>query len=321
MSGNDEEMKKVLKNNSFPINSVDIEQGNTLLHLAAKRKNVKVVEFLLKQGADPLIKNNDGILPIHVAVEEDAIDVLQAFTDHDGKLLNVKINDKNENKGVSLLHWAIIGVSTNVSMKSIRFLVQKNPDCVNDLCYHKEQQGASVIHLAFEKFDNSSEGEKLKDKTPDDKKSKVIKSIVEKSESEAPKHLKDVTEIIKLFLENCSKEILITDGSGSVLHKLIQMGNLEAIKTIYTSRFENEVEFLKRLSNFETKKKQTPIAEVVRMSNDPSKAAELFKLLLDHGAAIEPAMEAVIEVSDINLLKIIIDHCEQSQRQLQVILI
>ena len=125
--------------------------------------------------------------------------------------------------------------------------------------------------------------------------------------------------MIQLFLEKCSKEILITDGSGSVLHKLIQMRNLEAIKTIYTSRFKNETEFLKRFSNFVNKKKQTPIAAVVRMPNDPSKAAELFKLLLDHGAEIEPAMEAVIEVSDMNLLKIIIDHCDQSQRQLLVI--
>ena len=338
-SGNEEEMKNVLTNNTFQVNQVDTDVGNTLLHLAAKRKNAKIVDFLLnKQRANPRIQNQYGILPIHVAIDEDSVDVLQIFTDYDEDLLKVKIldesdgnvkiiddsnvnvspetDDNNKSKGMSLLHYAI----PRVSMNSIRFLVEQNPDCVNDICNFQQMRGASVIHMAFIplKIDDPSEAEKLKDKMPNNKKSKWKSAGGEEPEAAPPRQLKAVTAMIKLFLEHSSKDILITDGSGSVLFKLILMKNLEAIKTIYNSRFKNEKEFLKRLSNFKSKKGQTPIEEAVRMPNDPSQAAELFKLLLDNGADVSAAVEAVSDVSDIKLFKFFLDNCEESQRALLV---
>jgi len=48
------------------VNAKD-EFGYTALHLAADRGNINVVELLLKHGADPTIKDGDGLSAAEIA--------------------------------------------------------------------------------------------------------------------------------------------------------------------------------------------------------------------------------------------------------------
>uniref|UniRef100_A0ABD2XE71 Uncharacterized protein n=1 Tax=Trichogramma kaykai TaxID=54128 RepID=A0ABD2XE71_9HYME len=47
------------------------ESGETALHLALKNKNRTLVEFLLKNGADPNVSNKRGFTPLHIACKND----------------------------------------------------------------------------------------------------------------------------------------------------------------------------------------------------------------------------------------------------------
>lgn len=56
----------VEKGKSVEIDAQD-DQGNTPLHRAAGFANVEMVDYLLKQKANPAIKNKDGLTPLEVA--------------------------------------------------------------------------------------------------------------------------------------------------------------------------------------------------------------------------------------------------------------
>jgi len=50
--------------------------GDTALHKASFRGHDEVVKLLLKNGADPLITNNDGKTPLDLAKSEEVISIL-----------------------------------------------------------------------------------------------------------------------------------------------------------------------------------------------------------------------------------------------------
>ena len=60
-----EELLKKMQNIINP-NFQDL-QGNSYLHLACLRHSIEATEILLKIGANPNIKNNDGVIPIFFA--------------------------------------------------------------------------------------------------------------------------------------------------------------------------------------------------------------------------------------------------------------
>lgn len=72
------------------VNELDSDR-NTALHLAASMGSVEMVEYLLKQGADPTIKNRDGNTPIHVAILGRKYEVLRVLAEN-GQ--NIFLTDK-----------------------------------------------------------------------------------------------------------------------------------------------------------------------------------------------------------------------------------
>lgn len=56
-------------------------QNRTVLHCAALADNAALVQYLLEQGADPYIQDDDALYPVDVAIEHGAsqavIDLLQ----------------------------------------------------------------------------------------------------------------------------------------------------------------------------------------------------------------------------------------------------
>lgn len=53
------------------------KNGQTALHHAARLEKLQAAEVLLKNGANDKLFNNDGMLPLHLAVEKDATGILE----------------------------------------------------------------------------------------------------------------------------------------------------------------------------------------------------------------------------------------------------
>jgi len=60
---NKELLERLIKNNKFNINSKESDTGNTLLHIAVENRNIDIVRFLVNNGADKNIENNDLCTP------------------------------------------------------------------------------------------------------------------------------------------------------------------------------------------------------------------------------------------------------------------
>ena len=61
------------------INAVD-EDGNTVLHVAAKVDDPELVTYFIFKGADPELKNQDGDSPLHVAIKNNSLEAAKALT-------------------------------------------------------------------------------------------------------------------------------------------------------------------------------------------------------------------------------------------------
>lgn len=60
------------------INDVD-RTGSTVLHIAAKHSNMKLVKHILNRGADVTIVNAEGQSPLHFAIDNNASDEVISY--------------------------------------------------------------------------------------------------------------------------------------------------------------------------------------------------------------------------------------------------
>jgi ankyrin repeat protein len=74
-----QEIDEILKEGQFDINGRD-ENGDTPLIIAIRAHNVKTVGYLLKNGADPTIRNSKGFTPFHLSVDSDEFLLYSPFT-------------------------------------------------------------------------------------------------------------------------------------------------------------------------------------------------------------------------------------------------
>ena len=63
------------------INEID-EDGNTVLHLASMINDEDLVTYFLIKGADQNLKNNDGLTPLHVAIEHNSFDAARVLANY-----------------------------------------------------------------------------------------------------------------------------------------------------------------------------------------------------------------------------------------------
>jgi ankyrin repeat protein len=71
-----QKIKEFLEENNGDVNEKD-EDGNTLLHYAAKHNLIKLVWKLKKENADFSIVNSVGDTPLHVACKHHNLDVAE----------------------------------------------------------------------------------------------------------------------------------------------------------------------------------------------------------------------------------------------------
>ncbi len=70
------------------VNTRDITTGDTGLHVVTARRDVLWVRFLLQRGANPNIRNNEGITPLQLATRMGFIEGAEELLDK-GALVNV----------------------------------------------------------------------------------------------------------------------------------------------------------------------------------------------------------------------------------------
>ncbi|XP_023314855.1 serine/threonine-protein phosphatase 6 regulatory ankyrin repeat subunit A-like [Trichogramma pretiosum] len=100
---------------TFPDVDAQDERGNTPLHLALGRDRTKLVESLLRRGADPNLANAEGSTPLHVICRENSnppsgvkiVDIARRFfdvSDDVGRPVDV---DARDDKGNTPLHLVL----------------------------------------------------------------------------------------------------------------------------------------------------------------------------------------------------------------------
>uniref|UniRef100_A0ABD2WMG9 PRANC domain-containing protein n=1 Tax=Trichogramma kaykai TaxID=54128 RepID=A0ABD2WMG9_9HYME len=112
-----------LLNQSIHIDARD-KLGNTPLHYALGSRQKKVVELLLKRGADPRSTSKEGLTHLHVICQRYNDDLLELFFKlNDEMKQKVEVNAK-DNLGWTPLQWAV----ANLLPKTIGTLLDRGAD-------------------------------------------------------------------------------------------------------------------------------------------------------------------------------------------------
>nr|CAH0112680.1 unnamed protein product [Daphnia galeata] len=115
----------ILKMKQIDINGRDTN-GRTILHCALNGNNVTIARHLLENGADPTVRDNDGVTPFDVAViNSEDIDLLDLILSNEKQ---VDIDEKNE-FGMTALHMAMIKSNATAA----RYLIENraNPNATD----------------------------------------------------------------------------------------------------------------------------------------------------------------------------------------------
>ncbi len=127
--------KKLIEKNHLNIDSKS-KAGISPLHIAVKNRDLKMVKFLLKEGADIDIQDNNGLTPLHYAIGQRRFKIVKYLVLHDAD-----VNIKNI-YGISPLHQAAYSGDLDI----VEFLLQAGADV-----YSKNNLKATPYDLAVAK--------------------------------------------------------------------------------------------------------------------------------------------------------------------------
>lgn len=100
------------------INTRDITTGQTAMHIVTERRDLVWIRFLTQRGANPNIKDRNGIAPVQVAVTLGFVDGVEALIKA-GADINLK-NSAGESPLIAAVH------ARDVAM--VRLLLEKGAD-------------------------------------------------------------------------------------------------------------------------------------------------------------------------------------------------
>ncbi|XP_076547422.1 osteoclast-stimulating factor 1 [Osmia lignaria lignaria] len=88
-------VKELLKLPNSVVNAQN-KMGETPLHAAASRGHIDTVNLLLKSGADPMIKNNDDLMPEQLSSDLSIKNAIQLSRLHSNKIYGYTDDDYND---------------------------------------------------------------------------------------------------------------------------------------------------------------------------------------------------------------------------------
>lgn len=102
------------------VNTRDITSGETALHIVTKRRDTSWIRFLTQRGANPNIRDKDGVAPIQVAVSLNHVDGVEALIKAGA---DVDVNDSSgETPLIAAVH------ARNAELVRILLAQGANPD-------------------------------------------------------------------------------------------------------------------------------------------------------------------------------------------------
>lgn len=102
------------------VNTRDITSGETALHIVTKRRDTSWIRFLTQRGANPNIRDKEGIAPIQIAVRLSHIDGVEALLKAGA---NVDVSDSTgETPLIAAVH------ARNTKLVEILLAEGANPD-------------------------------------------------------------------------------------------------------------------------------------------------------------------------------------------------
>lgn len=244
------------------INAVD-EDGNTVLHLAAKIDNPDLITYFILKGADPEIKNNKGDTPLHVAVKNyclksasalaavsdtlfsrdadgmTALDLgLQSDDEYYDIFITTKAGEVRDLNGQTIVHYF-------VKAKNLKGIVQ----CIKKgiPISVKDDSGKTPLDVAFQNIDDEESVEIAAElimggaEQVDTEFSYFQDAISVRNvnmrfdDSQTPLHIAAIyghNAIAKYLLVN-NADTGVQDSSGATpLHEAVRYGNIEIVKSL-----------------------------------------------------------------------------------------
>ena len=110
--GNREAVDILLQAKDIEVNIIDIRNAHAVLHDACILGDDWIVEKLLQKGANILLPNDDGMLPLHLACQEGHSEVAKLILQHATSSHDVPQDDEEKRHTVATTHLAATNVIT-----------------------------------------------------------------------------------------------------------------------------------------------------------------------------------------------------------------
>ena len=283
------------------INAAD-EDGNTVLHIAAKIDDEELVTYFIFKGADPELKNFEGDTPLHVAIKNHSMRAAKALSavsstlfsrDSEGVtaldrglladesyydlFITTKAGELRDVEGQSIVHYFV----RTKNLKGIRQCIIKGiPISV------KDDNKKTPLDVAFENLDDEESVEIAAelimggaDEVATDfayfQDAMLARNVNSRfDDGQTPLHLAAIyghNAIAKYLLEN-NADTTVQDSSGATpLHEAVRYGNVEIAKALLNSGAN---------VNARDNLGKTPVMLIL----PKDKTAEIYKLLIAHRA-------------------------------------
>ncbi len=255
-----------------------VPQFSTPLQKAAAEGDLASVVRLLAEGADVNAPNRNGDTPLHLAVQENNVDVVKRLLQSDG----LNVNAKDDEYGRTALHWAIsmgyedvirillrnvnilINIQDNEGRTPLHYAVDDDKDdpymlkaLLNDSSFNinvKDKRGQTVLHRAIIRKNVNMLSQLLsigaiKVKTPDYKQLLDIANNNECNEivkilenyKEEPLHVMLLREAI------CKADVENVINLLSSCKKIINIQNVSGITFLHDAVYTGQAEIVKLL--------------------------------------------------------------------------
>ena len=283
------------------INAAD-EDGNTVLHVAAKVDDAELVTYFIFKGADPELKNYEGDTPLHVAIKNNSFDAAKALSAVSSTLfsrdssgltaldcglaandayydifITTKSGELRDIEGQTIVHYFV----RTKNLKGIRkCITQGIPISVVD------DNGKTPLDVAFENLDDEDSVEiaaelimggadEVETEFSYFQDAMLARNVNSRfDDGQTPLHLAAIyghNAIAKYLLEN-NEDTTDQDSSGATpLHEAVRYGNVEIAKALLNSGAN---------VNARDNLGKTPVMLIL----PKEKTAEIYKLLITYRA-------------------------------------
>ncbi|APR98948.1 ankyrin repeat domain-containing protein [Wolbachia endosymbiont of Folsomia candida] len=228
------------------INAVDYS-GSTTLHIAAKRGNLEIVQYLIeyvrKIDPDKLsefvnAKNNDDITLLHSAVESGKLDVVKYLIEYIEKINPNKLGEfgfinAKDNYGITPLHRASSMGNLEIVQYLIGYVEKINLDKLSEFVNTENNYGITPLHSAVEsgKLDIVEHlvGKRANVYAENKGKETPLHIAAKRRSWEVVKYL--IKHVEETDLDKLSEFVNAKDNNGiTPLHSAVESGKLEEIK-------------------------------------------------------------------------------------------